>query len=633
MRLCFSFPHTDIDSKNHSIVLILYSYDCPLHQRVVEAFAGFLMEECAVTVTLDIMEEADIAERGIDDWLVDRLQEADYILVICSLGARLRCSKKHVRFKHDGQHILPDYFAVAVDYVAEKMRVERQKGLGLNKFIACYMEYSTRSDIPPQLETAKQFQLMRDIHSLHIYLNTHGPDSEKSESGSNQGDCDNCYYETETGALLKATIEQTCHFMKENPSWMADRLEHTVPPSLFGGKGGKSRKKRHNSVEQPLLFLTTSPLNDGGDGEEPAFGLGRKLNKETENSGYLLSHSSAINQSNSSLNPNCDTYPATSSRTWKQKLNNSGICQNRQNSLPSSLTSSGLITSQTDHGKSVGMISKSMDSFSLVHHNLMTDHDGVPCLYCDSHHMDGRPECRHLQGLPTSIPHQASQESLINNSLLTSKKYDLGSHSHTVLHAEVHQEWGTPLRNRHHNEKSNTFDGGVRPPSSNYEVDLPPPTAFQSLPPHCRAPMSLDDWNRKDGILHRWQSGIQKSPQITHKHLTSDSCIHNRRLSLTSVFTDDSTGSVSDCDSLERDLRSIQNISSFHDFVNSSNFICPPPAIKSSYDLSHFIPSSVSPLQCPSTGLSSGSKSKSSDFFKVTGADIELTLMKSTPIV
>ena len=214
-------------------VLVLYAQDCPIHERMVAALANFLMEACGCVVSLDLLEEAELGQRGLEDWLIERLQEADYILTVCSLGARLRCSKKHLRFqkwstqvtgkggrgpagdgslsssptlkklkdernneqgpndevKHrergddkfkemsDQDNLImslsgaiTDYFAIAVDYVAEKMRVEQQKGLGLTKFINVYFDYSARSDIPPQLEVAAEYCLMRDLKQLRQHL-------------------------------------------------------------------------------------------------------------------------------------------------------------------------------------------------------------------------------------------------------------------------------------------------------------------------------------------------------------------------------------------------------------------------------------------------------------------------------
>ncbi|RUS75666.1 hypothetical protein EGW08_016560, partial [Elysia chlorotica] len=206
-------------------VLMLYAQDCPIHERMVAALASFLMEACGCVVSLDLLEEAELAQRGLEDWLIDRLQEADYILTVCSLGARLRCSKKHLRFQKCLSGAITDYFAIAVDYVAEKMRVEQQKGMGLAKFINVYFDYSARSDIPPQLEMAAHYCLMRELKQLRQHLMGEegitlvGDGSEKSEEGDNSH-CD--ILQTETGMLLRATLEQAKSFFQENPTWMQE---------------------------------------------------------------------------------------------------------------------------------------------------------------------------------------------------------------------------------------------------------------------------------------------------------------------------------------------------------------------------------------------------------------------------
>lgn len=559
MIILFLSLSPDVEGKSQPVILLLYAYDCPLHEQVVSALAAFLMEACGATVTLDLLEENDIVERGIDDWLVDRLQEADYILVLCSLGARLRCSKKRVKFKSDDRHALPDYFAVAVDYVAEKMRAEKQKGLSMNKFIMAYMEYSTRSDIPPQLETGVQLCLMKDIHKLHTHLNTHGPDSDKSETTSQASTCENHYHETETGALLKATIEQAKMFFRENPTWLDDRLEVAPCGSV---RGPKSRKYRQSPVEQPLLTLVGTP---------PVLQYTQQQNVPSQN----LSHQplDKFRKSNMSY-----TLPRANGafellECGQSTLETPGIFQGRQNSLPSSLASSCLAAPAARHA-----LSKSMDSFAMDQ-SFQRDHDGLPCFFCNSTHMDGRPECRQMdqyQGRASTHFHTSTDVSLKPDQVyLHLPNRGVGpSRSQTILQAEVHLEWGHTSRDIPE-QKSATFAGDPR--SWNPDLDAPLiPSPYQSLPPHHPPPHQYNpststvmEWDSPAG-LRKWSPGYSDSPVMK----TADGKEHrlgHRSLSDVSLTTDDS-GSVSDGDLLERDLRSIQNISSFHDFVTTSSF-------------------------------------------------------------
>ncbi|CAG5125437.1 unnamed protein product [Candidula unifasciata] len=535
----------DIEGKSQPVILLLYAYDCPIHEQVVGALAAFLMEACGVTITLDLFEEGDILERGIDDWLVDRLQEADYIIVLCSLGARLRCSKKRVKFKSDEHRALPDYFAVAVDYVAEKMRAEKQKGMSMNKFVAVYMEYSTKSDIPPQLETAVQFCLMKDIHKLHTHLNIQGPESDKSDTASQISTCENHYHETETGAVLKATIEQAKTFFNENPTWLEDRLE--IASSRPPVRGHRARKYRQTPMEEPLLTLIGTP---------PVLHCSQTAPCHILESRDRLKQFKHFSQT-------MELVPWVTNR----------IPQGRQNSLPSLLASSGLAVPPSRQ-----TLSRSMDSFT-ADQNFQQDHDGLPCFFCNSAHMYGRPECRltELQQDKALEHFQISADVSANPSQTSLHHLTRGltpSRSQTVLQAEVHQEWGHTSRGTLE-QKSATFAGDSR----SWDVDQvvgSTPGPYQSLPPHHPPPHQYNpstsavmEWDTPVG-LRKWPSDYPDSPAF--KILDGrDHRLTHRSLSNVSVSTEDSS-SLPDVDLLERDLRSIQNISSFHDFITASSF-------------------------------------------------------------
>lgn len=236
----------DLEQKQVPAVLLLYSNDCSAHQKVVEALAGFLIETCNCNVHVDMFEEQIIHDRGLDDWLVEKLQEAEFIIVLCSIGARLRCSKKKVRFKFDPNRTLPDYFAVAVDYVAEKMRVERSKEMPLTAFISVYMDYSTASDIPPQLEMAFKFCLMKDISALFCHL--HGINGEPTKDGVPVlGLSEETYDVSEMGTELRVAIESAKEFFRCNPEWVEESMEQA--PLLSKSKLRHFRKSSY----EPLL--------------------------------------------------------------------------------------------------------------------------------------------------------------------------------------------------------------------------------------------------------------------------------------------------------------------------------------------------------------------------------------------
>ena len=370
-----------------------------MHEKVVQALGGFLMEACSCNVTLDLFEEQIIHDQGLDDWLVERLQDADFIIVVCSVGARLRCSKKRIKFKIDGLRTLPDYFAVAVDYVAEKMRAERTKGLSMSKFVTLYMDYSTASDIPPQLETGTKFCLMKDIAKLYCHLHCTEAEDRKATFPPIT---ENTYQDLEIGAELFVAIEQAKDYFLQHPNWVEDRLE---PVTAIAGNKNKSRHKRKTSLEQPLL-----PSNCGDDKV-------KVLNNCLDTKAEVHTLPRIINLDETPMN---------------------SFLYSRQNSLPSSLSSY-----MTPHVSTNQIsLSKSFDSFYLNGRGGGDCDELPPCIICGkSVHPDGKVLCRNqmesseIEIEEDYVPPKSKSKSMpvVYGNELTG--------SHTVLQAEVHNEW------------------------------------------------------------------------------------------------------------------------------------------------------------------------------------------------
>lgn len=238
--------------KKSSSVLLLYSYDCPAHEKVIQALSDFLIQICNCHVHLDVLEEQVICQKGIHSWLMDCLNEVDYVLIICSVGARIRCSRNRVVFKTDPKRtVSAEYFNSAVDYVADKMRMERLKSLDMTCLVANF-EYSTGADIPPQLEIAKRFSLMKDIEALYCHL--HGITYDSSKMGSSfPGVTAKTYDKCDVGAGLKSSIEEAKLFFKDYPNWVEDRLERLQP----AGKYYKHHESYHDD-KIPLLGQTST---------------------------------------------------------------------------------------------------------------------------------------------------------------------------------------------------------------------------------------------------------------------------------------------------------------------------------------------------------------------------------------
>ncbi|KAL5013639.1 hypothetical protein ScPMuIL_007909 [Solemya velum] len=395
----------DLEQKQLPSVLLLYAYDCVAHEKVVSSLAGFLIESCNCNVHLDLFEEQIILERGLDDWLIEKLQEVDYILVLCSIGARLRCSKKRTRFKTEDNRSLPDYFAVAVDYVSEKLRVERAKGMPMTKFIVGYMDYSTASDIPHQLEAGTKFCLMKDIENLYYHF--HGSSSGPTKiTGTCHEVTDKTFHQSELGAELKVAIESAKDYFKSNSDWVEDRIEQPV-----SGKKNKKKFGRKSSLE---------PLLDKGKSDLPVVGV-EYHDAPRPGHSQTLPRTSKISQLH-----NTDISPTQC------------LLPNRQNSLPLSINSPPALATPLQSG-----ISRSYDN--LRSSSKLSDYESWHCYHCDR---DSESGCKspHLFRQQSPTVTDDTQEGEDNSGRNKSKSlpamYGPGIHtSHTVLQAEVHKEW------------------------------------------------------------------------------------------------------------------------------------------------------------------------------------------------
>ncbi|CAH1783308.1 unnamed protein product [Owenia fusiformis] len=209
--------------KAQATVLILYSYDCIEHEKVVCAFANYLKAVGGCEVHLDIWAQNEVQEQGFY-WLTDKIDKVDFVIMVCSTGARYKCSRNRKSQKIKQEQPFPDMFASAVEHVAEKMRLIRNEGDSLEQFIVVYFEYSTESDIPHKLELANRYKMVGDIFTLYCHL--HGVKVESAKSiPNNTGILKENYHQTQTGQELKFAIEDAAVYFKNNPDWLGEKLE------------------------------------------------------------------------------------------------------------------------------------------------------------------------------------------------------------------------------------------------------------------------------------------------------------------------------------------------------------------------------------------------------------------------
>ena len=168
-----------------------------------------------------------------------------------------------------------------MDYVAEKIRISRQAGEDIDKFIVVYFDYAKESDVPPKLEVAVRYTLMGDMLSLYCHL--HGlkwetmagttQDSlldagdqmelvdrennnkvEAEQVVSSNGVTSDTFTQTQTGAELMDAITAANTFFKDNPNWLDEILEpvgNAATPSP-NPKNKVSGKEDQNEVKQEV---------------------------------------------------------------------------------------------------------------------------------------------------------------------------------------------------------------------------------------------------------------------------------------------------------------------------------------------------------------------------------------------
>ena len=270
-------------------------------------------------------------------------------------------------------------------------------------------------------------------------------------------------------------------------------------------------------------------------------------------------------------------------------------------------------------------MSKSADSF-VMNRDLREwhpmDQERLPCLYCNGTQLDrGCIRCRpghlgNMKGLPDCDIDPGFSSSAEGVPVLLHSSCRNNSKSQTtILQAEVHQEWRMGQDSSIHmpDSSSNAVQRvwnssliltktGNATDQTNTLVQVQnkqqPTESFGGW--HSKSGQELPGSERHGNQTHgngspgmrRWVSGIVQSPRQwlaadefkrhsnSMNQPVSFQYHHHRTLSGGSSLSShedsasiSSSDSVSDGDSLERDLRSIEKISSFHDFVVSSSFV------------------------------------------------------------
>ncbi|XP_036066685.1 interleukin-17 receptor D isoform X2 [Oryzias melastigma] len=220
-------------------VFICYSSrDCSKHTSVIQSFAYFLQDFCGCEVVLDLWEHLEMCKEGQMSWLSRQLDEANFIITVCSKGLRYYVEKKSRKGKTPvcrrgnsssspvgGSH--GDLFIAAVAMIAEKLRQVKQSeesgDQDLNRYMTVYFDYSAESDIPTMLSLAPRLkmmdqlpQLISRLHSSQAGLPDHDP-LPLNVSRRN-------YFRSKSGRSLYVSICNMHQLISQNPDWFEAQL-------------------------------------------------------------------------------------------------------------------------------------------------------------------------------------------------------------------------------------------------------------------------------------------------------------------------------------------------------------------------------------------------------------------------
>ena len=251
----------DVRTKQPS-VLIVYSYDCSAHEQVVVEFANFIKYIFRCEVNIDIWVQHEIQVGGATDWLQAKLDQSQYIIIICSTGARFKCVKKQQnRLKQN--RAVPDVFTSAVDYVSESMRLSQSNEEALRKFVVVYFDYSSPSDVPPKLDRVTRFCLMSDLFFLYCHLHGLRPE-ESGHLASHYSIQPETFHCTDIGRQMYEALTIAHDFFENNPNWLEFILEQNTPSPIIGSSDNKKDNSQINSPSTERREISPNQRNNFG---------------------------------------------------------------------------------------------------------------------------------------------------------------------------------------------------------------------------------------------------------------------------------------------------------------------------------------------------------------------------------
>lgn len=183
-------------------------------------------------VALDLWEDLKICKEGQKQWLIKKINESQFIIIVCSKGMKYFVEKKNWKHrgvtKDTGQGEL---FLFAVLTVAEKLRQAKQNSNDLCKFIAVYFDYSCEGDIPGILDLSTKYKLMDNLPQLYSHLHSRDISVQDAEVFPVNVSKRN-YFRSKSGRSLYVAICNMHQFIDQEPDWFEKQFIPFLPSPL-----------------------------------------------------------------------------------------------------------------------------------------------------------------------------------------------------------------------------------------------------------------------------------------------------------------------------------------------------------------------------------------------------------------
>ncbi|XP_027245420.1 interleukin-17 receptor D isoform X2 [Cricetulus griseus] len=287
-------------------VFLCYSTkDGQNHMNVVQCFAYFLQDFCGCEVALDLWEDVSLCREGQREWVIQKIHESQFIIVVCSKGMKYFVDKKNYKHKGGSGGLgQGELFLVAVAAIAEKLRQAKQSSsAALSKFIAVYFDYSCEGDVPCVLDLSTKYKLMDNLPELCSHL--HSGELSLQGLGQHPGHSSRRnYFRSKSGRSLYVAICNMHQFIDEEPDWFEKQFIPFHPPPV--------------RYQEPVLekFDSGLVLNDviSKPGRESDFCLKAEASvlgatRPADSYSYLENHHAGLDQ-DTEAPPICDSGPA-----------------------------------------------------------------------------------------------------------------------------------------------------------------------------------------------------------------------------------------------------------------------------------------------------------------------------------